>query len=584
MSDLTYTAITFAPVQGFIEKSRKLRDLYGSSFILSYLAEAICEAAKTYAVQNDRPLNPELSENAPVISPALINVTLGLPNQIIIEGEFPQHQAREAFEQAWRTLVLACQTWIEAHLEDFQYCWQREWNLWASHTWEFFWASGKTIGEARENLNEIKRQRDWTGVNWVGESSTLSGADGIAWPRMGEKRDPKKVPPEQRQANKAEIREFYQRLSQKLGDANFSERESLSILELVKRLITLPRFAKDLPPDVAKVLDLESPKSFSNLSRQREIYDGPELDADRSTWTGWFCGDGDQAGNYLKTLTHNANEAIELYKFSQTMRTWGDRFSRTVRNGRIIYAGGDDFLGVFTRIESELKPQECLDWFYRFKTRIWNHPNDPEPKPITASVGFVWAAPNVPQRDVLQQCREAEQSAKANGRDRIALRILFNGGNYLEWCCPWRFLPVLEDYRDRNPQTPTQNWTHFYNDVDTLQSRHAFEGKQVEVAVRLFQIYFDPSGIDNPYWQADDRQILYNVLQADSVNPEQEGWWNLYEGDNPHDTRQKRIATGILGDRKNYLDSNGKFNQAGFYRDVNQWIINLAKVGFHLCS
>ena len=29
MTDSIYTAITFAPVQGFIEKSRKLRDLYG---------------------------------------------------------------------------------------------------------------------------------------------------------------------------------------------------------------------------------------------------------------------------------------------------------------------------------------------------------------------------------------------------------------------------------------------------------------------------------------------------------------------------------------------------------------------------
>lgn len=40
------TIVTFAPIQGFIEDSRKLRDLYGSSFLLSYLAKSICEAAK----------------------------------------------------------------------------------------------------------------------------------------------------------------------------------------------------------------------------------------------------------------------------------------------------------------------------------------------------------------------------------------------------------------------------------------------------------------------------------------------------------------------------------------------------------
>ncbi|TFI52645.1 hypothetical protein BLD44_020520 [Mastigocladus laminosus UU774] len=46
MTNQVYTAITFAPVQGFIEKSRKLRDLYGSSYLLSFLAWAICYVAE----------------------------------------------------------------------------------------------------------------------------------------------------------------------------------------------------------------------------------------------------------------------------------------------------------------------------------------------------------------------------------------------------------------------------------------------------------------------------------------------------------------------------------------------------------
>ena len=56
-----YTAITFAPVQGYIEKSRKLRDLYGSSFILSYLARELCEEAKRY-----------LGDAEAIVSPAII--------------------------------------------------------------------------------------------------------------------------------------------------------------------------------------------------------------------------------------------------------------------------------------------------------------------------------------------------------------------------------------------------------------------------------------------------------------------------------------------------------------------------------
>lgn len=89
-----YTAITFAPVQGFIEKSRKLRDLYGSSFILSYLARAICNAAKKQGNQ--------------IISPAIISVTQGTPNQIVIAGEFSESAAKAALDDAWQQVTRAC--------------------------------------------------------------------------------------------------------------------------------------------------------------------------------------------------------------------------------------------------------------------------------------------------------------------------------------------------------------------------------------------------------------------------------------------------------------------------------------------
>ena len=36
---MTFTAVTFAPVQSFIRSSRKLRDLYDSSLLLSHLGK-----------------------------------------------------------------------------------------------------------------------------------------------------------------------------------------------------------------------------------------------------------------------------------------------------------------------------------------------------------------------------------------------------------------------------------------------------------------------------------------------------------------------------------------------------------------
>ncbi|MFM8293355.1 MAG: type III-B CRISPR-associated protein Cas10/Cmr2, partial [Microcystaceae cyanobacterium] len=256
MSNRVYTAITFASVQGFIEKSRKLRDLYGSSFLLSYLADSVCQKAKE-----------RLDDEEAVISPAQINVTQGTPNQIILRGKYDRETARDDFNGAWTTVTRACQEWLEEQCqgwidihyqqwvnldlwkskennEDRNLPWQRDWDNWKNYAWEFFHATGETITEARQNLNEQKRSRGWTGINWMGESSTLSGTDGIAYPGMGlwtGKRHYNLVNFEHWNEGKKqdEIKSFYQELTKiQVVQSIFDENEQLSIPELIKRLIT----------------------------------------------------------------------------------------------------------------------------------------------------------------------------------------------------------------------------------------------------------------------------------------------------------------------------------------------------------
>jgi CRISPR-associated protein Cmr2 len=565
-----YTAITFAPVQGFIEKSRKLRDLYGSSYLLSYLSGALCDAARDPSKPNSSSI-----QGYPVISPALINQTQGTPNQILIAGEFPLEQAKSALQNAWEQIVGVCQAWIEREITTdgngnrFDYGWRREWGLWKTYTWEFFWATGTTISQARSKLNEEKRSRDWTGINWQGESSTLSGADGIAYPGMGRNRNPKSS---SLAAEAEAIQSFYQALSERLGESIITPREQLSIPELVKRLVTCPDVVEQLP-------EVESPGSYRRLNR----WQNTDTDNHPALWTGWFQGDGDRAGDYLKAQGENAQT---LNDFSLALRAWGENLNsqlplspsrNQVRDGRIIYAGGDDFLGVLYRndVNHPLQPTDCLTWFYRFAPNIWSQ----HQQPISASVGFVWAAPNVPQRDVLQHCREAEKSAKTNGRDRIALRVLFNSGNYLEWVCPWRFLPVLQDYCDRAGQTSKANWTHIYNDVATLEARYAFEGNQSQVARALLQIYFqleEPS--NHSSWRSTHRDEFYAWLTSDSENLKHPLLWNQPNGNDPP-------IAGILGNPElYYIPGKTTLDAAQVHAAINNWIINLAKVGFHLCS
>jgi len=621
MPETAYTAITFAPIQGFIENSRKLRDLYGSSYLLSFLSWAICNAA-------------EAQPDCHVISPALPNVRQGMPNLILVRGNVPPEVAKTAFFSAWQCVVKTCRQWIEHNIADAYY-WERSWGLWAKYAWEFFVATGCSIPCARTAVLEKKRSRNWTGVNWTGESSTLSGADGIAWPKLGYL-SPRDV---NYQQQKTAIEAFYATLSQTLGHA-FIETvgltpadpdtkaieygatfvdpdEELSIPELVKRLVTHKAIAGKIQTNYqSQVRDYEldrnqlqsitaiahelDPQKFTDLNRLKRKYKKANQAPEPEYWTGWFMGDGDNAGNYL---AHHCHSDQDYTCFSQQMRQWGQRLYQNERpqadgngqtepilpgDGRMIYAGGDDFLGVLYRKQAEIKPHECLHWFRTFKSHVWENPDlarssepsstsDDDPKPITVSVGFVWAAAKVPQRDVLQHCREAEKSAKGHGKDRIAFRILFNGGNHLEWVCPWWLLegnlsgvqgPESLNTHDLSGLMLACNdpgWTHIYNDSAVLEARHAFHGAQIDVALGLIEVYFG-----YPY-----RQLLGHPST----------WWNQEDA-----ATGKRLFSGILGDPQRYMpefdsshDAWQRLNTHEFVlRDFNTWVINLAKVGFHL--
>ena len=333
MTETVYTAITFAPVQGFIEKSRKLRDLYGSSFLLSYLAKSICEAAhRYYHYQPD--VSPKSED--PIVSPALINLTQGTPNQIIIVGDkpFPKTEAKAAFDRPWKAVVRACRDHIENILienippeEDRnkyqgKFCWSRNWEAWENHGWEFFHAEGKTIQNVRHNMNETKRSRDWTGINWVGESSTLSGADAIAWNGMEDQMHPKTAKVGEIDQK---IGEFYRDLSSTLGESIIDATEQLSIPELIKRLITLDEVSGKLNLTPNQLPSVEIPHSFVDINRKKE---NPE----DNCWTGWFQGDGDKIGDYLKAMAESSanSEQDVLHDFSGAMMNWGKNLKYTL--------------------------------------------------------------------------------------------------------------------------------------------------------------------------------------------------------------------------------------------------------------
>ncbi|MBD2501987.1 Cas10/Cmr2 second palm domain-containing protein [Anabaena azotica] len=481
-----YTAITFAPVQGFIEKSRKLRDLYGASEILSYLSKKIVDAANAYP-------------GAEVISPGLPNLEQGMPNRILIKGDFPQQLSEETLLSAWKEVLKYCREWVEDNLRQLGPYeeWQREWKKWANHSWEIFWAQGNSPTEVMKELETSKLERNWIAVNWIGESSSLSGTDAIVFPGLGgQRRNPKDIDYNQ---EKKQIENFYTLLATTTESTTTSEvegkfiapNEKLSIPELTKRLVTWPKIAQRFG-----MTSLD--EGFRDIQRK------PTKDTS-GQWTGWFMGDGDRVGKYLQDIAETQGDK-GIRQFSHDMRNWGQNFIEAFSYGRIIYAGGDDFLGIIysDRAKNPIPAFTAYEWLMTLSDRWKQHGHS-----ITLSLGFVWVAGSVPQRDVLQHCRQAEKRSKSLGRNRLTIRIVFNSGQYIQWTCPWDYLHILKKYQDRNGNTYEKwecsgrdkkyqpNWTHIYSDLAQLKARHAIDLNIDEdsiddrLALALFNIYFN---------------------------------------------------------------------------------------------
>ncbi|KYC38642.1 CRISPR-associated protein Cmr2 [Scytonema hofmannii PCC 7110] len=491
-----YKAITFAPVQGFIEKSRKLRDLYGASLILSYLSQQIVLAADS-------------RDDVTVISPANISVQKGMPNRILIKGHFTKEAAQEVLLAAWQNILSVCRNWIEQELPNYEYEWEREWGHWGNHTWEIFWGEGNSIASAMEDLETRKLSRAWTAINWIGESSSLTGTDGIAFPGLGGKNRNPITRNLTYRSELDEIRKFYKSLAEITENRENSQEaepeadesdadeensqeevqlegkfvalnEQLSIPELVKRLVTCE--------DVRKNIGIAGEKNsyFGRLPKGfKEIRRKP-TETQPGQWTGWFMGDGDEVGKKLKKMANGENPEEEIRVFTRKLRNWGKDFYRYLPSqklGRVIYAGGDDFLGViYSKKPKNPNPAlTALEWLMTLNDK-W-HEHDQK---INVSVGFVWVAGSVPQRDVLQHCRQAQETAKNLNRNRVTIRIVFNNGQYVDWTCPWKYLHILKSYCDRDGNTYPEwenkgrdpkyepNWAHIFSDLAQLKARHAF--------------------------------------------------------------------------------------------------------------
>jgi len=300
-----------------------------------------------------------------------------------------------------------------------------------------------------------------------------------------------------------------------LGEAFAGENEEISLTELVKRLVTYPAVAgkalktlKHPNPDVRELI----PSRFQDLSLIAK-----ENEAARSKTSEaivWFMADGDGIGEHLMNIKmqnpqDDEAEANALSSFSAAMRTWAAGLYKSIpeaipRQATVVYAGGDDLFGALHESEpgnKDLHTTQLWQWLKAFR-KIWEGCGQ---KGLTVSMGLVWADAQVPQREALQHARDAEASAKARGKNRFALRLLYASGNHLEWTCPWDWLaPILLHYTDREGRSldpansrrkddRNPNWRHLAEDLQWLHSRQAIAStsSQHEAMVRTARALWD---------------------------------------------------------------------------------------------
>jgi CRISPR-associated protein Cmr2 len=125
--------------------------------------------------------------------------------------------------------------------------------------------------------------------------------------------------------------------------------------------------------------------------------------------------------------------------------------------GKVIFAGGDDFLllgplteavplstelyhlwtGQKSSLTEPLDPPS--DGWVRYNEQVYPVPSET----MSFSLGVVIAQRRIPQSQWHRGLTQAYKKAKTSGRDRVCVQVIFNSGQILEWVCPWPLWALL---------------------------------------------------------------------------------------------------------------------------------------------
>lgn len=250
---------SISPVQEFIARSRRTRDLLCSSFLLSYLSGH----AMMRVIQADGTIQFPVVQRDEKITDRLLQAIRGgtngvgpwigsLPNrfQAEIPDDFDPNQCEKAVKDAW--IQIADIIWDQvvepvAHWgNDTDQIWERQ----VESFWEIHWV----IGEAPDLLHRRKYWRDYVPAVKERNKKTLEEGDKCmlfshlqelsGYTGVGKKKEKHKKEKNEREKQQ----EFWSHLREKVnqknkGSQHLGERERLSAIGMIKRL--LPIYAEE---------------------------------------------------------------------------------------------------------------------------------------------------------------------------------------------------------------------------------------------------------------------------------------------------------------------------------------------------
>lgn len=214
------------PVRSFVAQSRRTRDLWSGSFLVSYLSACAVDAFEDAGA---RVVLPDVTDD-PLVA-AVRAVRRGetvarppeigsVPNQLTVEADEPlaaAHAAQQRVVDAWRRITEAVWEVISpaaSHGRDPRVIWERQ----LGSFWQIHWAVG--------GAGTLARRKSWRGQYREpepGDKCTLMAG----WQELSG---------HHRSTERRKQDAFWLKLRHTLGGFDLNESERLSALALVKRL------------------------------------------------------------------------------------------------------------------------------------------------------------------------------------------------------------------------------------------------------------------------------------------------------------------------------------------------------------